>query len=97
MAEFADWNSEREERGLPRYEPSLKSGDGSGTSGGMEGRVKRLEEDSREMGADLKAIRIDLAEIKGRVSAMPTTWQMVGLIVAMAVAIFTIVRVALPL
>lgn len=63
----------------------------------MEARVKRLEDDSKEMRADLKAIRVDLAEIKGRMSAMPTTWQMVGLIVAMAVAIFTVVRVALPL
>jgi hypothetical protein len=97
VAEFADWNSEREGRGLPRYEPSLKSGDGNGTSDDMEARVKRLEDDSKEMRADLKAIRVDLAEIKGRMSAMPTTWQMVGLIVAMAVAIFTVVRVALPL
>ena len=63
----------------------------------MEARVKRLEDDSKEMRADLKAFRVDLAEIKGRMSAMPTTWQMVGLIVAMAVAIFTVVRVALPL
>ena len=75
----------------------LKGGGGDGTFSDMEARVKRLEEDSKEMRADLKAIRIDLAEIKGKVSAMPSTWQMVGLIVAMAIAIFTVVRVALPI
>lgn len=75
----------------------LKGGGGGGKSDDMEARVKRLEEDSKDMRADLKAIRIDLAEIKGKLSAMPSTWQMVGFVVAIAVAMFTVIRVALPL
>lgn len=93
MAEIVDFPG----RGTPSIQGDLKGGGGDGTSGDMEARVKRLEDDSKEMRADLKAIRIDLAEIKGKVSAMPTTWQMVGLIVAVAIAMFTVIRVALPL
>jgi hypothetical protein len=57
----------------------LKGGGGGGTSDDMEARVKRLEDDSKEMRADLKAIRVDLAEIKGKVSNMPATWQMIAI------------------
>lgn len=74
----------------------LKSGSGGGTSDGMEARVKRLEDDGKELRSDLKTIMRDLSEIKGRVNAMPTTWQMIGLIVAMAIAIFTVIRITLP-
>lgn len=82
-------------KGLPDH--GLKDGDGGGTSDGMEARVKRLEDDGKELRSDLKTIMRDLSEIKGRVNAMPTTWQMIGLIVAMAIAIFTVIRVALPI
>lgn len=69
----------------------------------LEARVKRLEEDGKELRQDLKAIMRDLGDIKsklsgidGRVNAMPTTWQMVGFVTALALAIFTIIRVTLP-
>lgn len=82
----------------------LKHGGGDGTSGDMEARVKRLEDDGKELRADLKTIIRDLGDIKaklsgidGRINAMPTTWQMVGFVVALALAIFTIIRVALPI
>jgi len=84
--------SEAQERESTR----LKSGDGGGTFDGMEARIKRLEEDGKELRQDLKTILRDLAEIKGRVNAMPTTWQMVGFVVALALAIFTIIRITLP-
>ena len=78
-------------------QPTLHSGGGGGTfSDDMEARVKRLEEDAKDVRGDLKAIRLDLAEMKGRLQAMPTTWQMVGFIVACAIAMFTVVRFALP-
>lgn len=77
--------------------PSLKGSGGSGTSDGMEARVKRLEEDGKELRQDLKTIMRDLSEIKGRVNAMPTTWQMVGFIVALCVAFFTYIRFGLGL
>ena len=51
----------------------------------MEARVARLEDDMREIKADLKAIRADLADLKpvrlelakieGRLSQIPTSWQ----------------------
>lgn len=75
----------------------LKSGDGGGTSEGMEARVKRLEEDGKELRQDLKTILRDLSEIKGRVNAMPTTWQMVGFVVALCVAFFAYMRLGLGL
>jgi hypothetical protein len=56
--------------------PPLKSGGGDGTSGGMlEARVGRLEDDMKEVKVDLKALRVDVAEMKGKISALPTTWQ----------------------
>lgn len=84
--------------------PTLKGGGGGGTLDEMETRVKMLEyrADQTEkllvrMDAKLDVLGRDVSEVKGKLSAMPSTWQMVGLIVAMAVAIFTVVRVALPL
>ena len=78
-------------------EPALKGGDGGGTYDGMEARVKRLEDDGKELRQDLKTIMRDLSEIKGRVNAMPTTWQMVGFVVALCLAFFTYMRFGLGL
>lgn len=63
----------------------------------MEARVKRLEDDGKELRQDLKTIMRDLSEIKGRVNAMPTTWQMVGFVVALCVALFAYMRLGLGL
>lgn len=60
-------------------EVPLHSGDGGGTFDGMEARVKRLEDDMREVKSDLKTLIRDVSEIKGRVANMPSTWQMIGI------------------
>ncbi|MEQ9634778.1 MAG: hypothetical protein RLW68_01705 [Devosia marina] len=80
-----------------RLHRTLKDGGGGGTYDGMEARVKRLEDDGKELRQDLKTIMRDLAEIKGRVNAMPTTWQMVGFVVALCLAFFTYMRFGLGL
>jgi septal ring factor EnvC (AmiA/AmiB activator) len=68
----------------------------------VEARVDDLEKDMSEVRADIKAIRSDMiairtdvAEIKGRLSAMPTTWQMVGLVFAIMAGSFAILRFGL--
>jgi Tfp pilus assembly protein PilO len=63
---------------------------GGGTIDDMEARVAGLEDDMREIRTDLKAIRTDLtelkpvrlevAEIKGRLSQLPSTKEMIGLV-----------------
>lgn len=58
----------------------LKSGGGGGTFDDMEARVKTLEGDMKEIKGDLKTAVRDLAEIKGRLSNMPSTWQIVGIV-----------------
>jgi hypothetical protein len=58
----------------------------------MEARVSRLEKDMGEVRSDLKAIRLDTAEIKGKLSNMPTTFQLIGLVLAIMAATFAIVR-----
>lgn len=49
----------------------LKSGGGGGTFDGMEARVKHLEDDMKEVKADLKALMKDVAEIKGKIGMLP--------------------------
>jgi hypothetical protein len=61
----------------------------------MDARLKRLEEDSKEFRTILRDIQKDVSEIKGRVSAMPTTWQLIGLTLGILGAAFAIVRLAL--
>ncbi|MBP2540036.1 hypothetical protein J2768_002473 [Agrobacterium tumefaciens] len=61
-------------------QPPLKSGGGGGTFDGMEARVKRLEDDMKEIKGDLKSLLKDSAEIKGKISNMPSTWQIVGIV-----------------
>jgi hypothetical protein len=73
----------------------------------MEARVARLEDDMREIKTDLKALReevrsgfyrvaVDLAEVKGRMSHLPTVWQinlqMIGLIFTVLGGAFVILR-----
>jgi hypothetical protein len=61
----------------------LTGGDGGGSSRDMERRVAALE-------ADMKSLIKDVAEIKGRVLNMPTTWQLFGLNVALVALVATI-------
>lgn len=71
----------------PSGAPShLSDGGGGGTSDGMEARVKRLEDDFKEIRADLKTLLREVAEIKGKVSSLPTTLQLVGFAIAIFAA-----------
>ena len=74
----------------------LQSGDGGGTSDGMEARVTSLEKRFDRFEAKLDSLIRDVAEVKGRVSAMPSTWQLVGIILAVLGAAFAIIRFGLP-
>lgn len=61
----------------------LPGGGDGGNDGGMEARVKRLEDDLKEIKGDLKTLLRDAAEMKGRLSGMPSTCQIVGIVGAM--------------
>ena len=58
----------------------------------MEQRVTALENDMREIRADLKRLVLDVAEMKGRLSQMPTTVQLIGLIFAIFGAAFALLK-----
>lgn len=73
----------------------------------MEARLSRLEEDVREVRADLKAlrndvtgVRVDIAWLKGRVEQLPTTWVMLTAIIGSMVALlgftFVVLRYIAP-
>jgi hypothetical protein len=53
----------------------------------MEMRVARLEEDMRAVRTDLSAMRADTSYIRGRVESLPTTWSMIGTMIAGNVAL----------
>lgn len=61
--------------------------DGSGGEppGGdqLEARVRKLEDDMKEIKGDLKTLLKDSSEVKGRLAGMPSTWQIVGIVGAM--------------
>jgi hypothetical protein len=69
----------------------LAGGGGGDHTGGMEleRRVARLEE-------AVTAIRLDIAEMKGKLSNLPTTWQLIGvnfgLVVGVAGLVFAVAR-----
>ena len=54
----------------------------------MEARVKALEDDMREIKADLRRLALDVAEIKGRVSNLPTAVQLMFMQAGLIIAIF---------
>lgn len=74
----------------------LATGGGGGDSGDMEQRVEQLEQGMLEVRAGLgrieatltkldergRKIEVDLAELKGRVSQLPSTIQLVGFVLA---------------
>jgi len=61
----------------------------------MEARVAALEEGMKRIEPKLDALVKDLAEVKGRIGAMPTTWQLMGMILAIMGASFAIIRFGL--
>lgn len=85
---------------------ALKSGDGGGTSGGMEARVARLEADVdyikrdvselktdvRGVKGDVTAIRLDLARLDERVKHLPTKWFVVTSLTGI-VGLFTVLSI----
>lgn len=73
----------------------LNDGGGGGTFDGMDARVTALEKRFDRFEAKLDAVVKDLAEVKGRISAMPTTWQLLGMILAIMGASFAIIRFGL--
>ena len=85
--------------------PALSSGGGGSTFDPMEARVIRLEEDMREIKADLKALRSDIAdikpvrlevaELKGRVSQIPTSWQIFAMNFGLLAAAWGLARLGL--
>lgn len=85
---------ERAESARRRGE-GLQPPGGGDNNGGMEARIPHLEEDSKENKADLKALRVDSAEIKGRISQLPTIWQMISLVFGILGGAFVIVKFGL--
>jgi hypothetical protein len=70
-----------------RREPILGAGGDGPYNPDMEVRLTRLEGDCQAMRADLSATRADTAYIRGRVESLPTTWQMIGTVMAGNVAL----------
>ncbi|WP_105430187.1 hypothetical protein [Neorhizobium sp. T6_25] len=61
----------------------------------LDSRVQKLEGDLKEIKGDLKALVKDVAEIKGRVSAMPSSFQLLGMVLAIMGATFAFIRFGL--
>jgi hypothetical protein len=66
----------------------------------LEARVGRLEEDMKEIKADVKAVVKDLAYLRGRVEHLPTTWVLLTSITASQAALlgftFAMLRFLMP-
>lgn len=58
---------------LDDIEARLKSGSGSGTSDGMDGRVSKLEAHMEHVREDMAEIKTDLKSLIGKVSELPTS------------------------
>ena len=54
----------------------------------MDGSLAKLEATIAEIHEDLRAIRLDLAEIKKLIAALPTTFQFVYIQAALILVIF---------
>lgn len=86
-----------------KHRPPLPPGGGGDTFDPMEARVKVLEDAMGEIKSDLKAlrtdmtsVRVDTAEMKGRVASLPTTWQLITLVFGILGGAFIILRFGLP-
>ena len=80
----------------PSSQPDLKGGSGDGTFDGMEARVTALEKRLDKFEGKLDTLISSVAELKGRVSASPTTWQLLGIMIttwaAGAAIVFALTR-----
>jgi hypothetical protein len=78
----------------------LRGDRGGGDNGGMppdlDARVKTLEARTSEIGVDVRAVIKVVAEIKGKISQMPTTFQMqawfVGVSLGLVALVFVVAR-----
>lgn len=77
-----------------RKGPTLPPGDGGGTSDDMEARIKRLEDDYKEVRADLKTLVVDMAVLKEKVSHLPTKGWAAGAVVTLVGLMATIATLA---
>lgn len=75
-------------------QPLATAGDGPHDPG-MEARVAALEADMKEIKSDPKRIGLDVAEIKGRVSNIPTAIQLVFIQAGLTLSTFGIAVAAL--
>lgn len=78
-----------------REPPKLVYGPGGPHDGGMDELARRvgvLEGDIKEVKSDLKTLLRDSAEMKGRLSQLPTWWQMLTAVVAILAAAFAILK-----
>ena len=87
----------RRARTTPRL---LRGGRDGGDNGGMppdlNSRVKALEARTSEIGVDVRTLIKDVAEIRGKISQMPTTFQMqawfVGVSMGLVALVFAVAR-----
>ena len=67
--------------------PRIEGGGGGPHDPAMEVRLARLEEDSKEVRADMKRVLADLSYVKGRLESLPTTWAMITTVVGAQLAL----------
>lgn len=62
----------------------------------LDARVKALEARTSEIGADVRNLIKDVAEIRGKISQLPTTFQMqawfVGVTLGLVAPVFAVAR-----
>jgi hypothetical protein len=66
----------------------------------LEGAVGEIRSDLKNILRDIQRVSLDVAEIKGKVSNVPTTFQLIymqiGFILAIFAASFALLKLALP-
>ena len=78
---FSDLRREREDI------VELEKGGGGDDSGGMDGRITRIETRLDALSEAMTALRERLAKIEGKIDNLPSTWVMVTTIVGSQVAL----------
>lgn len=93
---------DRIDRALERRFPP---GSGGGGDDGVERRIEGLEADVAEIKTSLLRIESkidqlpqapDFFELKGRVSQLPTVWQLFGVVIAIFALAFALLRFGMP-
>ncbi|HYH20075.1 MAG TPA: hypothetical protein VD995_15795 [Azospirillum sp.] len=63
---------------------------------GIRKEARELGSDRTNVCGDLGSVRGDLARLDGRVSQLPTTWQLLTGVVGIIAFVFLLLRVGLP-